>query len=180
MKAWLGLLTVLLASAAALTTVNAQTKPGGPTTRPVKGTNAPPADQLTNSMLKPQTDAHGPLQPLPDPPKVDPATGKVIPPNPPTPVLKREGSFVIDRPGRIQKAADGNGFEFVFDSDGQNLDEQPVGLLPNQKLASMELAIQGLDRDPKFRVTGMVTEYKGKNYLLLEKATIVPDVLKQF
>jgi hypothetical protein len=180
MRAWLGLPILLLAFAATTTIAMAQTKPASPTTRPVKGTNAPAPDQLMNSMLKPQGDPRAPLQPLPDPPKVDPATGKIIPPNPPTPVLKREGSFVIDRPGRIQKAADGNGFEFVFDSDGQNMDEPPVGLLPNQKLESMELAIQGLDHDPKFRVTGMVTEYKGRNYLLLEKATIVPDALKQF
>src|SRR5438445_13862203 len=108
MKAWLGLILVL---AFATRIASAQTtKPAAaPTTKPVQGTNAPAADQLMNSMLKPQTDAHGPIQPLPDPPKVNPATGKVIPPDPPTPVLHREGSFVIDRPGRIQKAADGNG-----------------------------------------------------------------------
>jgi hypothetical protein len=177
MKMWIAIVVMLLTGVAQGQT----TKPAGATTKPVKGMSAPNAEQLMNSMLKPPSDGgRVPIQPLPDPPKVDPATGKIVPPNPPTPLLKREGSFVFDLTGRLQKAGDGNGWEIVFDSDGQQMQDPPMGVIPNQKLASMELIIQGVNHDPKFKVTGMVTEYKGKNYLLLEKATLVSDALQQF
>jgi len=152
-----------------------------PATQPMKGMAAPPPEQLLNSLLKPPTDSGGRvIQPLPDPPRVDPATGQIIAPNPPTPVLKHEGQYVIDETGRLVKSADGKSWDFVFDADGQAMQDAPMGVLPNMKLDSMETAVMGLDHLPKFRVTGMVTEYKGKNYLLLEKATLVPDVVQQF
>ena len=44
----------------------------------------------------------------------------------------------------------------------------------------MENAVQGSNRDIRFRVTGMVTEYKGRNYILLDKVVVVPDVVQQF
>jgi hypothetical protein len=153
----------------------AQTKPSA-TTKPVKGLAAPAPESLLGSMLKPRT----PIQPLPDPPRIDPATNKIVPPNPPTPTLKREGTFITDQVCRMQKTLDGQGFELVFDTDGKGLADPPVGVIQNQNLASMELMIEGINRDPKFHVTGMMTEYKGKNYILIEKATIVSDVIQQF
>jgi hypothetical protein len=150
-------------------------------TQPAHGVAAPPPEQLLNSLLKPQTDNNGRvIQPLPDPVRRDPATGNIIAPNPPTPTLKREGQYVIDATGRLTKSADGQSWDFVFDADGQAMQDPPMGVLENLKLESMEQAIAGLDHSPKFRVTGMVTEFKGKNYLLLEKATLVPEVLQQF
>ena len=134
-----------------------------------------------NAMLKPRTDSgRAPIQPLPDPPKIAPDTGKIIPPNPPTLTLKREGQFITDAVCRMQKTLDGQGFELVFETDGKGLADPPVGVLQNQNLASMELLIEGINRDPKFHVTGMLTEYKGKNYILIEKATMVSDVVQQF
>src|SRR5256885_16734015 len=78
----------------------------GPTTRPRPGANAPSPEQLMNSMLKPQGETGRVLVPLPDPPKIDVATGKTVAPNPPQPTLMREGSPILDRTGRLTKSAD--------------------------------------------------------------------------
>jgi hypothetical protein len=43
---------------------------------------------------------------------------------------------------------------------------------------ALENAVSGASRDLRFRITGMVTEYHGRNYVLLEKVTVVPDVPK--
>src|ERR1700733_11173440 len=98
MRQWILLALLVICIPAA-----AQTKPSA-TTKPVKGQAAPPPEQLLNSMLKPQAaSGRTPIVPLPDPPKVDPATGKIVPPNPPTPTLKREGQFITDAVCRMQK-----------------------------------------------------------------------------
>jgi hypothetical protein len=43
----------------------------------------------------------------------------------------------------------------------------------------MEDAANAINRDLRFRITGMVTEYRGRNYVLLEKAVVVPDATQQ-
>jgi hypothetical protein len=45
-------------------------------------------------------------------------------------------------------------------------------VLPNQQLSRMEGAVTGSDHDLKFRVSGTVTQYSGRNYLLVERSTI--------
>ena len=82
--------------------------------------------------------------------------------------------------GRLTKSADGSQMEFTFESDGQNVQEPPMIILPNLKLMAMEDAVNGANRDLKFRITGMVTEYKGRNYILMEKVSVVPDAVQQF
>jgi hypothetical protein len=44
----------------------------------------------------------------------------------------------------------------------------------------MENAIAGSSRDLRFRVSGVVTEYKGRNYVLLDQVVVVPDIDQQF
>jgi hypothetical protein len=44
----------------------------------------------------------------------------------------------------------------------------------------MEDAVRSSSRDLRFRVTGMITEYRGRNYILLEKVTVIPDATQQF
>jgi hypothetical protein len=60
------------------------------------------------------------------------------------------------------------------------MQDPPMIILPNLKLEMMEQALQGSNRDLKFHVTGMVTEYHSRNYLLLERVVVVPDVVQQF
>ena len=141
----------------------------------------PSAGQLLDQMLKPTGTGAAPLQPLPDPPSPDRTTGgsAVAPGAEQMPVI-REGSFIVDRTGRLTKSADGQQFEFNFESDGRAMKDPPVVIIPNLKLMAMENAVNGSNRDLKFRITGMVTEYKGRNYVLLEKVVVVPDVLQKF
>jgi len=55
-----------------------------------------------------------------------------------------------------------------------------VLILPNLKLMQMESAVTTGNRDVKFRITGQVTEYKGHNYILIDKAVVPPDPTQQF
>jgi hypothetical protein len=45
---------------------------------------------------------------------------------------------------------------------------------------TMEDAVKSTNRDLRFRVTGMLTEYRGRNYLLLEKVLVPPEGNAQF
>lgn len=100
--------------------------------------------------------------------------------NAPATNVLREGSLIIDRTGRIARTADGSQVEFVFDADGQAMRDAPVVILPNLTLMKMEQAAAGVNRDLRFRVTGMVTEYRGRNYVLLDKVVVVPDTAGRF
>jgi hypothetical protein len=132
-------------------------------------------------LLKPASAAGQPLQPIPDGPAADSTSGKAaVAPGAPQLNLLREGTYIVDRTGRLTRSADGQTAELSFDSDGKALKDPPMVILPNLKLMQMENAVQGNSRDLKFRVTGMVTEYKGRNYIMLEKVVVVPDVVQQF
>jgi hypothetical protein len=50
-------------------------------------------------------------------------------------------------------------------------DEGPANL----KLMAMEQQLETLNRDVRFRVSGMVTEYRGRNHLLVEEVVVVRD-----
>lgn len=150
-----------------------------PTTRPAQSTVPP--DQLLNQMLRPSNEAVRPLQPKTDAPAVDRTSGAgAVAPSAPQLTVMREGTFIVDRTGRLTRGSDGQTLEFTFDSDGQALRDPPVVILPNLKLMAMENAVQGSSRDLRFRITGEVTEYKGRNYVLLHKVVVVPDVQQAF
>lgn len=172
--AWL--LAASIAAGGAATV--AQMTPGdaaSPTTRPAS--EIAPADQVLNQMLRGSgSPAPRPLAPLPDPPAVDRSSGDAaVAPGAPSQSVMREGTFIIDRVGRLSRTADGSHAQFTFESDGRALRDPPVLLLPNLKLMAMESAVKASTRDLKFRITGMVTEYNGRNYVLLEKVLVVPD-----
>jgi hypothetical protein len=146
-----------------------------PSTRPL------PADQVLNQMLKPSGTAAKPLQPEPSPPAVDSTTGvSAVAPNSQQINVVREGTFIVDRTGRLTKSADGQNWEFTFEADGRAMQDPPVVILPNLKLMAMEQAVKSSNRDLRFRVTGMVTEYNGRNYLLMEKVVVIPELTQQF
>ena len=89
---------------------------------------------------------------------------------------RREGSYLPRVIGRMTKSADpAGGWEFTLESDGQALQDPPLRLLPNLKLMAMEEQRETLNRDVRFRVSGMVTEYRGRNYLLVEEVIVVRD-----
>jgi hypothetical protein len=147
------------------------------TTRPDDApATTPSADQVLNQMLKSaDTDKSAALQPQQSAPLPDAASSASS-----SIGILREGTDIIDRVGRIQKSADGQQTSFVFDSDGRAMKDAPLVILPNLKLMSMENAVNVASHDLRFRVTGTVTEYRGHNYILLEKVVVVPDRAQDF
>lgn len=137
------------------------------TTEPVTSTASPEFDRLLGS-----GDSPSPLRPQSGP-GVD-ASGSVAP-DAPVLQLKREGSFVIDRLGRLTKSADGKGWEFALDADGRSLQDPPLRVLPNIKLMLMEDQLESAGRELQFRISGMLTEYRGRNHVLIEKVVVITD-----
>ena len=136
------------------------------------------AEETLRQMLQPQGDAARPLRPVEEaPPAVDVTSGvaAVAPDATPRTVL-REGTLLLDRLGRLTRGADGRTFEFVLDSDGRAMTDAPLILLPNRKLMQLEGQVQSSYRDLKIRASGEVMEYRGRNYLLLQRWSVVPDV----
>lgn len=149
------------------------------TTQP---TSPPPADQVLDQMLRPPPGgAVQSLQPVPNPPASDKTSGPAaVAPAAPALTVLREGTFLVDRVGRLTRSADGQSWEFTFESDGRAMQDPPVIILPNLKLMAMEQAVKSSNRDLRFRITGMVTEYNSRNYVLLEKVVVVPETTSQF
>jgi hypothetical protein len=98
-----------------------------------------------------------------------------VAPGAPTVPLVREGTYLIDQLGRLNRSPDGQIDTFTFDADGKTMRDPPMVLLQNLKLVTMEQQQAGLTKDVKFRLSGSVTEYKGRNYLLVDKAVVVQD-----
>ena len=90
-------------------------------------------------------------------------------------IINFEQFLIVDRVGRLTRSNDGANYEFSFEADGKALQDPPVGILPNLKLIGMENAVSASSRDLTFRVTGMVTEYRGRNYVMIEKFVVVSD-----
>jgi hypothetical protein len=153
------------------------TAPGGESGADMKFMSA---DQVFNQMLKPATRPTRQLAPVSEQPVHDAksATGS-IKPNAPAVIVIREGTMIIDRLGRLSHTDTGQP-EFTFEADGKALRDPPMLLLPNLTLNQIEDTINAWNRDAKLRVTGVVTEYKGRNYLLLEKVIVPLDVAQQF
>jgi hypothetical protein len=137
---------------------------------------------MFGQMLRPPAAGQArPLQPVPDAPTPDRTSGPgAVKPNAPPVAMLREGTFVIDRVGRLQRSTDGALHQFVFEADGKSLREPPLVILPNTKLMLMENSITGANRDLRFRVSGMITEFRGRNYVLLEKVTVEPESRQPF
>ena len=170
--------------AVALTVCLSQVCLAQATTRPAS-TKTLPADQMLGQMLRqsaPGNESGKTLQPSStDRPAIDKTSGsRATAPGAPSVGVMREGTYVVDRVGRLTHATEKTESEFTFESDGRALRDPPVVILPNLKLMQMENAVQASNRDLRFRITGMVTEYRGRNYVLLDKVVVVPDQAEQF
>ncbi|HEV8608108.1 MAG TPA: hypothetical protein VGQ99_22420 [Tepidisphaeraceae bacterium] len=141
-----------------------------PTTRPVE---APNPDMMLRQLLSPARPSAKPLEPV-QYPQEDQTSKTAVAPKTETQNLVREGSYVIRRVGRLTRTAEGQ-FDFTYDADGAALKDPPMIILPNLKLTQMEMAVKTNSRDLKFLISGMVTEYNGRNYILLEEVLVVQD-----
>ncbi|MDB5327102.1 MAG: hypothetical protein JWM57_2671 [Phycisphaerales bacterium] len=135
---------------------------------------AAPKDML-NTMLKPGTERRKALQPIQGAPLQDKTVINPVAPGARPMMLRREGSYVVDRTGRVKKTADGRDFEFNFEADASTMQDPPMIIIPNLSLMMMQDQIRLSGRDARFRVTGMITEYMGRNYLLLQKVVTIND-----
>jgi guanyl-specific ribonuclease Sa len=144
-------------------------------------TSSPTAEQVRNQLLAPSPNAARQLPPATTGVMTDATSGHgAVAPSAPLMNVMREGTFIVNRVGRLKRSTDGQQEEFAFESDGKTMRDPPVVILPNLKLMQMENAVTAISRDLKFRVSGVVTEYKGRNYVLLDKVVVVPDVDQQF
>ena len=84
--------------------------------------------------------------------------------------LLPEGSYLVDRTGRLVKS--GPWWTFVMEGSSQVVRSRPLRLLPSQLLTTMEQASGSADRGILFVISGEITEYEGINYVLLRKVLI--------
>ena len=79
--------------------------------------------------------------------------------------IQREGMRIVDRRGYFRMAGDRVVF---FSSERKNR----YVTLENLNLERIVQALADQPRQRRWKVTGMLTEYKGENYLLVEKALL--------
>ncbi|MBN2593302.1 MAG: hypothetical protein JXA81_07325 [Sedimentisphaerales bacterium] len=79
-------------------------------------------------------------------------------------------SVLVDRTALLVERDDGR-LVFVLDALGRNVQKLSLNLLPCAAMELTELK-QAAEPEPlRFKVAGIMTKYKGEDYLLLEKAT---------
>jgi hypothetical protein len=76
----------------------------------------------------------------------------------------------IDRTALLVKQ-ENDGFIFVLDAFGRNTPQVSLRLLPCEMLELTENRQAAVPEPVRFKVAGIMTKYKGNNYLLLQKAT---------
>jgi hypothetical protein len=141
-----------------------------PTTRPI---DPPNPDLMLRQLLSPARPSAKPLEPV-NFPLEDQTSKTAVAPKVETQNLVREGSYIIDRVGRLTRTPEGQ-FELTFEADGAALKDPPMIILPNQKLMLMESVVKNSNRDLRFHISGMVTEYNGRNHILLEQVVVKQD-----
>ena len=94
-------------------------------------------------------------------PRQAPKTGKK---------LFEQDTVLADRSAFLVKQNDGRPM-FVLDALGRNVRPVSLRLLPCEALELTELKQSSIPEPVRFKVSGIVTEYKGEQYLLLQKAT---------
>ena len=77
----------------------------------------------------------------------------------------REGSYIWNRPGRLLFNRPLDEWIFIFQADGEGLEEPPLIMLPCHLLQRMETRSAHQGTEIKFRVSGKITQFKGRNYL---------------
>ncbi|HVS72395.1 MAG TPA: hypothetical protein VHQ47_14160 [Phycisphaerae bacterium] len=102
--------------------------------------------------------------------------GNSAAPNEPVVKRKPEGDFVWNAVGRLTRDDQTGEWLFVFDSDGKRMQDPPMGLVPSRMLMAMQQASKDGTVPTKFRVSGEVTEYNGKNYLYVKDERVVQDL----
>jgi len=85
------------------------------------------------------------------------------------PLANVSDGVVADRTGFIRKTK--NDFYFDFDALGRNIDKLSLPLLGCEVLDIMAAQQKASAEPLRFKISAIATSYKGKNYLLLQRAT---------
>lgn len=85
------------------------------------------------------------------------------------PLSTESDGIVADRTGFLRRQ--GDDFYFDFDALGRNIDSLLLPLLNCQLLEYMYDLQCGSATPLRFKISAIVTAYKGKNYMLLQRAT---------
>jgi hypothetical protein len=81
----------------------------------------------------------------------------------------KQDSILADRTALLDKRADGQS-EVILDAIGRNIPQISFRLLPCEVLERAQRE-QSAEPDPvRFKIAGILTQYKGEHYLLLQKA----------
>ncbi|HVT82821.1 MAG TPA: hypothetical protein VHM90_19440 [Phycisphaerae bacterium] len=97
-------------------------------------------------------------------------------PDTPVTVLLPETTVIAGRDGRFVKDVKSGQELITFYSDGKRMFDPPMGLLPCKFLAYMEEQTEMGNKPIRYKVSGEVTLYRGKNYLYLRTAWEVKDL----
>jgi len=84
----------------------------------------------------------------------------------------QQNSILADRSAFLVRQADGRPV-FVLDAFGRNVKPVSLRLLPCEVLELAERRQSAVPEPVRFKIAGIMTRYKGRDYLLLQKATRV-------
>ncbi|MBX3395536.1 MAG: hypothetical protein KF841_09220 [Phycisphaerae bacterium] len=165
-------------SAPASETGSSAKKP--PTTKPASGADPEPRREPSATEILRQLqeasrrDAKAVVRPGVEgerPRPIDTPPGNAI--SPPESKLLPDGTRLVDRPGRMSR--EGEQWVYSFESRGQGAPERPIRLLPNRLLEDMEMYSENGTKPVVFIVSGEITEYRGVNFLLVQKLLVRPE-----
>jgi hypothetical protein len=82
---------------------------------------------------------------------------------------------IVMRRGRlIRQPGEEGRFAFAFDNDINSPAPAPMLLLPCAELQKLEALVAGHGEDLAYKISGRVTTYQGRNYLLATMHQVVP------
>ncbi len=174
-------ITVTLGTAIALMSLSLlaadapATKPAAdtqPTSRPADAEVS--ADAVIRALLQSRTKT--PVLPRPSTVTAS-QPASVAPTNIIRPLPMPPGSMIRNRLGRIVKDKASRWWTFRFESERTILYEAPMRILPNRQLEAMENILDNSVKPGlRFLVSGEVTQYRGKRYLLIRKKLVKPEM----
>jgi len=132
-----------------------------PATRPAGGSSRPSIEDIRRELLH-----EPPARTITAPPESAPGQeprGQSVAPHPGRPCPPRRGPILVDRVGRILPGPARTWRLLRFEADN-TLHDPPLRLLPCRMLRRAETL-----GTARLRVTGLITRYKGRRYLLLRK-----------
>lgn len=153
--------------------------PSGATTQPPVATQPSPDRMLENLLHRTPAVPDAKIMSGPAIPSA-PAPGASAAPNPPTITRLREGQYLTQRTGRLVKDEKTGQWMFAFDSDGKEMKDPPMVILPNLYLQSMEQMTEKGTKSIRFNISGEVTEYQGKNFLIIRFVKTERDMNQGF